>query len=477
MTYNSGAMVTNTTETGDRARRKQTAALLSIGTTLLLVAAKLIVGLLTGSLALLSEALHSGIDLVGTVLSFAAVRLSARPPDQNHPYGHAKAESLAALSAVFLLGITAFGILYEAYSKIFGQPAVPDITPYSIAVPMIAMAADWARSRYLGRVARETGSQALAADAANFTTDLWSSGVVLLALVLIWFGGTQGWPPHWLSLLDGVAGVAIALLIFGVAGTLVGRTVDSLMDAVPRHLVPALERAAADTPGVMATDSARLRYVGDKAYADLVVNVPRDLSLEESEAISEGVIAQVRGVVPGADVVVHTHPVASAGEKATDLARLIATRLGVGVHHVRSFETPAGLSLDMHMEVHSHLTLAEAHSTADELETGLRAEMPDIKSVEVHIEPRHDETFSVEPVEDAALRRRVLTAAEEILGPGSLRRIEIGRSRFGYVLRIHCTLPGSLSIIQAHAHTAGVEHAIREAIPDAYRVTVHPEPG
>ena len=475
-TPNPSAPAAGSADPAARARRKQRAALSSMVATLLLVAGKLAAGLLTGSLALLSDALHSGLDLVGTAISFAAVRVADRPPDENHPYGHAKAESLAALFAVFLLGVTAVGILYEAYQKAFGTPEVPDITAWSLSVPLAALLIDGTRSRYLARVARETGSQALAADAANFSSDLWSSGIVLIDLAAIGVGRLLGWPVHWLSALDAAAGAIVAGVIFHVAWSLAGRAVNALMDEVPAHLVAALAGAATRAAGVVEIDSARLRYMGDKPYADIVVNVARGLSLEESEAISEEVIAHVRAVVPGADVVVHTHPVPSAGERATDLARVIAARLAVGVHHVRAFETPRGLRLDMHMEVPAQQTLAEAHALADRVEAGLHAEMAGLDAVEIHIEPRHDETHRVEPVADPALYRRVVAAAEAVAGGGTVQRVEMGRTRMGYVLTIHCTLPGRMPIADAHAQTAEMERAVRAVIGAAYRVTVHPEP-
>jgi cation diffusion facilitator family transporter len=460
----------------EKARRKQQAALSSIGAGVLLTAAKLVVGLLSGSLALLSEALHSGLDLVGTALAYAAVRVSNLPPDRNHPYGHAKAENLAALFAVFLLATTSVGILFEAYHKAFGTPEVPTLSGWTFAVPALAIVVDWGRSRYLRRVAAATGSEALAADAANFASDLWSSAVVLASLIAIFVGEALGWPMVWLSRLDAAAGVIVAALIVHVAWGLAGRTVNALMDEVPLHLVPAVERAATDTPGVVVTESARLRYVGDQPYADVVVHVPRGLTIEQSETIAEAVTERVRGVVPRADVVVHTHPVPSASEQATDRARVIAARREVGVHHVRAFATANGLRLDMHMEVPARQTLAEAHATADAVEAALRAEMPGLGEVEIHIEPRHDETYQVEPLDDPVLEARVRAAAEQAAGGAFLSRINLGSSALGYILTVHCSLPGDLPITQAHARTADIERAIRAVLGHSYRVTVHPEP-
>jgi cation diffusion facilitator family transporter len=460
----------------EKARRKQQAALSSIGAGVLLTAAKLVVGLLSGSLALLSEALHSGLDLVGTGLSYAAVRVSNLPPDRNHPYGHAKAENLAALFAVFLLATTSVGILVEAYRKAFGTPEVPELSAWTFGVPALAIVVDWGRSRYLRRVAAATGSEALAADAANFASDLWSSAVVLASLIAIFVGEALGWPMVWLSRLDAAAGVIVAALIVHVAWGLAGRTVNALMDEVPLHLVPAVERAATDTPGVVVTESARLRYVGDQPYADVVVHVPRGLTIEQSETIAEAVTERVRGVVPRADVVVHTHPVPSASEQATDRARVIAARREVGVHHVRAFATANGLRLDMHMEVPARQTLAQAHLLTEMFETNLREEMPGLATVEVHIEPRYDEAERITPLTDTSMEGLITRAAERIGGPGSVRAIHIGQARSGYVVTIHVCLDGKMPITEAHTRTAQIEQSVRAALPAAYRVTVHPEP-
>jgi cation diffusion facilitator family transporter len=472
---------TNTQQADEatRARRgqaKQTAALSSMAAALFLAVAKLVIGLMTGSLGLLSEALHSGLDLVGTILSYAAVRVADRPPDRNHPYGHAKAESLAALFAVVLLGSTALGILYEAYRRIFVVDEVPQTNIWSFAVLLAALAIDVSRSRMLARVARETNSQALAADAAHFASDLWSSGTVLVSLTLIWIGGQVGWPPHWLSFADAAAGVIVALVIIHVAWGLAGRAVTTLMDQVEPNLLDAITRAASAAGGVVSTESARLRYAGDRAYADVIVDVARGLSVEESDAISDDVIERVRALVPGADVVVHTHPVQSVTERATDSARVIAARLGVSIHHVRAFEMSTGLRLDMHMEVPARQTLAQAHLLTEVFEANLKNEIPGLATVEAHIEPRYDDAERITSVIEPSMNELITRAAERIGGPGSVRAVHIGQARPGYVVTLHVSLDGNMPITEAHTRTAQIEQSVRAALPAAYRVTIHPEP-
>jgi cation diffusion facilitator family transporter len=460
----------------ERGRAKQQAALSSIGAEVVLLLGKLVIGLLTGSLGLLSEALHSGLDLVGSILSYAAVRVSGLPPDRNHPYGHGRSESLVALFAVVLLSGTALGILYEAYQRILVKDEVPETTIWGFLVLIAALAIDVTRSRMLGRVARETNSQALAADAAHFASDLWSSGTVLLSLTLIWLGGLLNWPRHWLSVADAAAGVIVALVIFRVAWELGHRSVTSLMDQVEPQLMEEVQRAACAAEGVVSTESARVRYAGDRAYADVIVDVARGLSVEESDAISEDVIGRVRQLIPGADVVVHTHPVQSETERATDSARVVAARLGVSIHHVRAFQTPAGLRLDMHMEVPASQTLTQAHALTEQFETHLCREVPGLAAVEAHIEPRHDEAEVVLPVTDATMAELITRAASRIAGRAVVGPVQIGQGPHGYVVTLHVTLPGDLPITEAHTRTAEIEQAVRAALPAAYRVTVHPEP-
>jgi cation diffusion facilitator family transporter len=439
-----------------------------------LTALKLVVALLTGSLGIFSEAMHSGMDLVGTALSMAAIRISNRPPDATHPYGHAKFESLAALCAVFLLGVTALGIMREAFERIVDATVVPTGTLLGVGVLLVSIVVDLTRSRYLRRVAARHGSQALAADAAHFETDLYSSITVLFGLLLVAVGGSLGWPGRLLAAADAVAGAAVAVIILVVAARLALRSVYSLTDRVPPHLVDQVTQAASSTPGTLGDPSARVRFLGDRAFADVSISVPRGLSLERSRALSDEVVARVQEVLPRADVVVRAIPVAPEAESAVEAAVVTAARLGIGVHHVRAFHTPQGLRLDMHMEVPSSMSLRDAHEEADRLEVELAREVSGAL-VQVHIEPRHEEVHVLR----AELSSRVETEIEQIAAsrPGAgIHDVEVLTSTNGYVITLHCYLPPDMPIAQAHAETAEIERAVRDRVQGIYRITVHPEP-
>lgn len=456
-----------------RSREKNWAALSSVLVAVLLTAGKLVSGIVSGSLGLLSEALHSAMDLVGTVLSFAAIRIANRPPDATHPYGHAKVESLSALVAVGILSITALGILREAFERVVVQHVVPQQNWLGIGVLVVAVVVDYSRSRYLRRVADEHGSPALAADAAHFATDLLGSLAVLFSLIVVTIGTFAGWPSSVLGIIDASAGALVALIILFVAVQLAVRAINALTDRVPPGLVGDVVAAASEAPDTLGTPSARVRFVGDRAYADVSINVARGLSLERSGEVAQDVVSRVQQVVPHADVVVHTQAVAPQSESAVGAAIATAGRLGLGVHHVRAFDTPSGLRLDMHMEVPADLSLRDAHEQADRLEAALRDELRSA-DVQVHIEPRHEEVYKLE--EDStsrAIAERVAKITSDIDG---VHEIEAFNSQHGYVVTLHYYMPDDLPITTAHNRTAQIEQLVRDNIQGIYRITVHPEP-
>lgn len=458
-----------------RNQEKNWAALSSMLVAVLLTVAKLVAGLISGSLGLLSEALHSAIDLVGTVLSYAAVRISSRPPDATHPYGHAKVESLSALIAVGILLLTALGILWEAADRFFGEVEyhVPQQNWLGIIVLVVAVVVDYSRSRYLRRVADKHGSPALAADAAHFSTDLLGSLTVLFGLILIAIGSFVGWPPATAALIDAAAAAFVALIIVYVAAHLAVRAVNALTDRVPPHLIGQLVAEVEGTPNMIGTPTARVRFVGEQAHADVSINVARGLSLERSREVSQEVVSRVQRVLPAADVIVRTRPVAPGSESAVEAAIVTAARLGLGVHHVRAFDTPSGLRLDLHMEVPAEQSLREAHQQADRLEAELRREVQSAE-VQVHIEPRHEEVYRLWHDDDsAAVAARAWEVTSHIEG---VHDIEALNSDLGFVVTLHYYMPDDLPITTAHFKTAQIEQVVRDAIPGIYRVTVHPEP-
>jgi len=288
-------------------REKTRAALSSVLAAVGLTAMKIVVGVLTGSLGILAEAAHSGLDLVAALVTFFAVRTSTQPPDKEHLYGHGKIENLSALIETLLLLVTCVWIIYEAVQRLFFRSVELEISVWAFVVMAISIIVDVNRSRMLYRVARKHNSQALEADALHFRTDIWSSGVVILGLGAV---KLSEWLPrlHFLDQADAVAALVVALIVVYVSIELGVRAVQALLDASVPGKADEIDAAVEAVPGVLEGHQVRLRHSGPHYFADLHILVDGSLSLEEAHAITDSVEAAVRGAVPAVDVTVHAEP-------------------------------------------------------------------------------------------------------------------------------------------------------------------------
>jgi len=260
---------------------------------------KLAVGLLTGSLGLLSEALHSGLDLVAALITLFSVRISDRPPDKNHHYGHGKIENFSALIETFLLLITCAWIIYEAVNRLVSGNTHIEVNIFSYIVVLTSIAIDIARSRALYRVARKYNSQALEADALHFSTDIWSSVVVLLGLILAQFG---------LFFADSAAAMAVAFIVLGVSWRLGKRAADVLLDRSPAPLVAQLESVLNQAQGILRYHDLKVRTSGAENFIEVTIHVQSGLTLEKAHAISHLVEKQINAAIPRSYVHVHIEP-------------------------------------------------------------------------------------------------------------------------------------------------------------------------
>jgi cation diffusion facilitator family transporter len=301
-------MTVKTTEVLDAARadrEKRLVAASSVAAAVLLTAMKVAVGFATGSIGILSEAAHSGLDLVAAAVTLWAVRASAAPADRDHPYGHGKIENFSALFETGLLLSTCAWIVYESVKRLLEPAAHVEATPWAFAVMAISIAVDISRSRALARAARKHRSQALEADALHFSTDVWSSSVVIAGLVAVWCAERFQLP--WLARADAVAALGVAGIAVVVSLRLGKKSVDDLLDAAPPDLL-ARVAAAARVGGVLGVSQVRMRSAGPAIFADVTLEVARGLDLDEGHEIAHRAEVAIREVVPDADVVVHAHP-------------------------------------------------------------------------------------------------------------------------------------------------------------------------
>jgi cation diffusion facilitator family transporter len=292
----------------DHDQRKKRVALTSLGAALVLTAIKIVVGLLTGSLGILAEAAHSGLDLVAAAATLFAVRTASRPPDHEHRYGHGKVENLSALFETVLLLATCAWIVYAALHRLIDGVGEVEVTVWSFVVMLVSISIDWSRSRALYRVAKETNSQALEADALHFQTDIWSSGVVIAGLAGVQFAK---WIPSaaWLRNADAVSALAVAAIAGLVTVRLGMRTIHALMDAAPADIEGRIVRAAESVSGVADCHNVRFRYSGPTLFVDAHVSMDGSLPLRRAHEIADGVETAVQLELPDADVTVHCEPI------------------------------------------------------------------------------------------------------------------------------------------------------------------------
>jgi cation diffusion facilitator family transporter len=272
-----------------------------------LTAFKLVVGLLTNSLGILAEAAHSGLDLVAAVMTFFAVRVSDKPADKRHQYGHGKVENLSALFETLLLLATSAWIIYEAINRLFYNPAQVEASLWSFIVMGTSIIIDINRSRMLSRAAKKHNSQALEADALHFSTDIWSSAVVILGLVGVTLAG---YLPglDWMHLADSLAALVVAVIVIYVSMQLGWRTIIALLDSAPQGMTEKVEQAVLSVPDVIDAHAIRIRPSGPRWFIDLHVTMNGNIHLNRAHASTELIEQAVKEVYPDSDVTVHMEP-------------------------------------------------------------------------------------------------------------------------------------------------------------------------
>jgi cation diffusion facilitator family transporter len=463
----------------DEVREKKRAALLSVASAAVLVSLKAFLVIRTGSLGVLSEALHSGLDLIAAIITFLSVRVSDQPADERHPYGHGKFENFSAFVETGLLLLTALYIIYEAFDRLFFHSVhiAPSIT--AILVLLVALAVDLTRSRALGHVARKYSSEALEADALHFSTDVWSTMVVIAGIGLVWAGET--WNVPWLVYADALAGLVVAAVILWVGSQLGRRTLDALLDVAPQGLQQEIAKAVARMDGVLDVDRVRVRRAGNRHFVDATVSVARTASLEQVHALSDAIEKRIGEIVPS-DVMVHAEPRAPQGEHLFEAIRAVAQRMGLAIHDLSALQQQGQLFVELHLEVDENLSLADAHRQATDLEEGIRELRDGPIEVNIHIEPlgKHIAT----PDAGGGEMKQLSRAIEEFLNGLPSEYDELVNCHDVHVRQVehrilascHCTMKGHLPITQIHDVTAALEDRVKERFPQVHRVTIHPEP-
>jgi len=457
-------------------REKRAAAITSLAAALLLVALKLIAGLLTRSLALLSEAAHSGLDLIASGITLFSVQVSDRPADEDHNYGHGKVESLSAFVECFLMLGSSVWIVTEAVRRIFLHRVDLALPAWTFAIPVIAIVVDSLRSRALLRVAHRYGSPALEADAVHFRTDIWSSAAVLIGLVTTWAGA------HFsitgLELADPIAALLVSGVILHACWKLARQTIDALLDATPKQTQRDLLRVLNRIDGVHDVERVRVRRAGSEYFVDLTIGLARNLTFQRSEQIVMASTDAVKHILPGADVVVHTISRAALTESIFDRIRAVALRAGVPIHEVSVQEQDGKLHVEQHVEVDEKLTLRAAHDFVTVLEARMLAEVPEIATILTHIESEPAQIAHTDSLDrdDRALEVGLRTVAKAFPQILDIHDVMVTRIGDRIQLSCHCTLPDDLSMDAVHDIITAFEISVKSDYPQVHKLLIHPEP-
>ncbi|HYL92079.1 MAG TPA: cation diffusion facilitator family transporter [Alphaproteobacteria bacterium] len=463
-------------QVGHMQAEKRSVALGSLLSAAVITVLKLFVGLSTNSLGILSEAAHSGLDLLAAFITLLSVRVSDRPADADHQYGHGKVENFSAFIETGLLLLTCVWIIWEAVRRMTGSHSV-HIEPSLAAFGVLAasMGVDWWRSHKLKKIAIKYDSQALEADALHFSTDILSTAVVVLGLGLVWAG--RNWNLPWLRFADSIAALVVSGVIVHVSWRLARQTIDALLDAAPPGYRSRVIEAALKVDGVLEVERARMRRAGNRYFADLTVALARSVTFQRSGQVVADITGAVHAILPDCDVVIHTVPRETNQENIFDRIRAVASRNNLSVHDVSVQDLGGRLHVEQHLELNESLTLKSAHDVVTQIEAQIRREVPEISTILTHIE---SEPATIEPGlkirRDAVLEQKLKPIVKEFPEILDMHAVEIKHVRGKVYMSCHCTMSDDLPLARAHEVCTALEIRFKQAAPELFKVLIHPEP-
>jgi cation diffusion facilitator family transporter len=447
----------------------------SVLASLVITSLKIVVGITTGSLGILSEAAHSGLDLIAALVTFYSVRVSDKPADADHQYGHGKFENFSAFIETALLLLTCVWIVYESIKRLFFASTEIEPSAIAFAVMFLSIGVDYWRSHALARIATKYDSQALEADALHFATDIWSSGVVIVGLALVWIGRT--YQVAWLRQADPIAALFVAGVVISVSWRLARRTVDALLDAAPSGIRSEIFDRIRSVDGVLEVERIRFRKAGNRFFADVSVGLERNFTFQRSEQVSDAVTSRVREVLPDADVMVHSVPRARGSENIFDRIRAVAARHNFNVHDISVQDLQGQLHVEQHLELDERLSMKQAHDEVTRLETEMRAEVPEISTILTHIE---SEPATIERgeeiVREPELEQRLRNIVKQFPDVMDVHEFQFKKVRGRLYVSCHCTLPDDMLLSRVHDVQTSLETSFKHDAPELFRILIHPEP-
>lgn len=469
MKGNTPPMTTASQASPAGARREVRRVLLvTLAANLSVALGKIVVGLVTGALSITADGFHSLVDGSSNLVGLIANSIAGKPADEDHPYGHRRFETIAALGIGILLLITAWEIIGGALERLQGGEP-PQVTPTMFAVLLVTLVVNIAVNRYEKREGERLNSELLLADAAHTGSDIYVTLSVMISMALVALG---------IPWADPIAALAIVALIARAAWDILKRTGGILVDTAPLD-AGQLEAVVADVPSVERVTRVRSRGSADAAHVDVDVQVAPEMTADHAAAIADAIRRRVQDAFKGVtEVEVHFEPQRDAEPDYALAARARADALGLATHEVRVTEGDTGKVLEMHVEVAPDQTLEEAHARVTELEQAVTADLPEVAEIVTHIEPalhngQHETSVNDE---DDQLAEQALKLLNENFPEAGWHHLRATRLNGGYALTLHVSLPAEMTVEQAHTLAENAELRLRSEIPRLYRVTIHTEP-
>ncbi len=452
------------------AKEKKRIAFISVCAAIFLTTFKFVIGITTNSLGIISEAAHSGLDLLATLMTYFAVRFSDRPADEDHQYGHGKLENISAFLETLLLVVTCIWIIYEAVGKFLSHSHNVEVSVWSFVVMGTSIIVDASRSKALYRVAKKTNSQALEADALHFASDIWSSLTVIAGLIFVSIGFPE---------FDAFAALIVAFLVLFVSYRLGRRTIDALMDRVPKGKLQSIEQSIHSVSGVEEVRSVRMRTSGPRLFVDIVVAIRRTLPFHLAHQIMDEIEQAIHAVDPIADVIIHAEPIESSDETLVDKIKMIVIDHHLPPPHNLEVHLSDGkYYVDFDIEYQPDQSFEDAHRIASALENHIMAEIPAIEKVTIHMEESETKEHALSDVTavQAPLSEKIHNLVMQQNGIVKCSDVTLLQEGDHFHLSIVCSLPRTKTLEEVHTIISGIERTLYDNFPVIRKVTIHAEP-
>lgn len=449
---------------------KKRIALTSVIAATFLTIMKLLVGLWTNSLGIISEAAHSGLDLIAAIITLFAVTYADRPADEDHQYGHGKLENISAFIETVLLFITCAWIIWEAIERMITKSNHVEANIWSFIVMGVSIIVDISRSRALYRVAKKHNSQALEADALHFSSDVWSSLTVIIGLFFVSIG---------YQIFDSIAAIIVALLVLFVSYRLGRRTIDALMDRIPTNIGKKIESVIKSVEGVEGIRKIRMRSSGSKIFVDAVIFIRRTTPFQNAHSIMDSVEKAVHEVYNNADVVIHAEPLASDDETIIDKIRMLVMDKGLRPpHNIEVQLTDGKHFIDFDVEYAKDNSFIEAHQIASEIEKQIYKELPSVSKVTIHLEEYHTTERPLSDVTETEKKlsreiQKIVEKNKDILSCIDINLLKEGKQ---YSVTLTCKIDRSKTLEEVHQIISKIESVLYQHFKQIRRVTIHAEP-